>query len=63
MTKLETLGTYSLVSYRPEHAGRAKKIDQDRIGAIVARQVAIRGNVPFTFKALGFKWRYEPEGK
>jgi len=63
MTQLETLGTYYLVSYRSEHAEKAKGIDQDKIGAIVTRQVAIRGNVPFTFKALGFKWRYEPEGK
>jgi hypothetical protein len=63
MTKLETLGTYYLVSYRTDHAEKAKLVDQDRLGAIVTKQVAVRGNVPFTFKALGFKWRYEPEAK
>lgn len=62
-TTLQTLGTYYLVSYRQEHADKAKAIPQDKIGEIVTRQVAIRGNVAFTFKALGFKWRYEPETK
>lgn len=61
MSTHEIVGNYSLVTRDRTEADRAMRVE-DKIGEVVARQVALRGSdKPFRFKAFGHTWQYTPE--
>lgn len=61
---MKTVGTLYLDEHRADRIQAAHQAGvADKVREICSRQVEAHGeNRPFRFKALGFAWRYEPEG-